>query len=472
MYNVSKILIISLAALEMVACSVYEAKNLVPEDVITSYHSRSLDDAGLREFIAEATATPVPVWPMPIWDLDDLTLAAFYFNASLEQAYAQWQVADAARISAGERSNPIFSFSPAYNASNSNPSALIATLGLDFLFETFDKRALRRTQASQSADASRLHLITLAWQVRNKVLGNLIDLQTGITREQLLLQQQSSLLDAVSSLEQQLAAGEVSSYELANARMSANNVLIDIHKARQDTAAAKIQLATVIGIPAQELDTIELAFANRPTPSLPVGPELQQKALLARADVLAALLDYDASQTALQLEVAKQYPDFNLGPGYEYDQGDNKWSLGVSFALPALNQNQGAIAEAEARRSLAAANFNALQAQISSDIELALANLATSSEQSNAISSLLDAQQTQIDRAGAMLSAGEISASELTSLHLQLNSLRLQQLDAALAYKKAVAQVEFALQTPVQIPIAPRIPTTNSLISIETGTSH
>jgi len=27
-------------------------------------------------------------------------------------------------------------------------------------------------------------------------------------------------------------------------------------------------------------------------------------------------------------EIAKQYPDITLSPGYEFDQGDNKWSLG------------------------------------------------------------------------------------------------------------------------------------------------
>ena len=59
-----------------------------------------------------------------------------------------------------------------------------------------------------------------------------------------------------------------------------------------------------------------------------------------------ALADYAASQSALQLEIAKQYPDLHLGPGYELDQTDNKWSLGISLDLPILNHNQGPVAEA------------------------------------------------------------------------------------------------------------------------------
>jgi len=47
----------------------------------------------------------------------------------------------------------------------------------------------------------------------------------------------------------------------------------------------------------------------------------RRQALQGRADVLAALSDYAASESALQLEVAKQYPDVHLNTGYEYDQG-------------------------------------------------------------------------------------------------------------------------------------------------------
>ena len=40
----------------------------------------------------------------------------------------------------------------------------------------------------------------------------------------------------------------------------------------------------------------------------------------------------------LYAEIARQYPDLRVGPGYEYDQGLNKWAVvGVSIELPVLN---------------------------------------------------------------------------------------------------------------------------------------
>ena len=84
---------------------------------------------------------------------------------------------------------------------------------------------------------------------------------------------------------------------------------------------------------------------------------VRRLAALNRSDILGALADYAASQSALQLEIARQFPDMHIGPGYLLDQTDNKWTLGATLTLPVLNQNQGAIAEAKARREEMAARF-------------------------------------------------------------------------------------------------------------------
>ena len=44
-------------------------------------------------------------------------------------------------------------------------------------------------------------------------------------------------------------------------------------------------------------------------------------ALTHRADVLAALAEYAAAEALLRSEIAKQYPDIHLNPGYSFDTG-------------------------------------------------------------------------------------------------------------------------------------------------------
>ena len=71
----------------------------------------------------------------------------------------------------------------------------------------------------------------------------------------------------------------------------------------------------------------------------------------------------------MKLEIAKQYPDAHLGTGYQFDQGENKWALGLSVEIPVLNRNQGPIAETEAKRGEAAARVLALQARIVGEVD-------------------------------------------------------------------------------------------------------
>src|SRR5207244_7786011 len=109
-------------------------------------------------------------------------------------------------------------------------------------------------------------------------------------------------------------------------------------------------LAEALGVSLAALNGVELNFEEFKR-SLDAVPDatIRRQALLNRADIRAGLAEYAASQSALQLEIARQYPNIHLNPRYQLDQTDNKWTLGLTVELPVLNRNQGPIAEAEAR---------------------------------------------------------------------------------------------------------------------------
>ena len=80
-----------------------------------------------------------------------------------------------------------------------------------------------------------------------------------------------------------------------------------------------MQLADALGLPLRALDGVKLSFAGLDQfPQELTAPEVRRQALLNGADVRGALAEYAASQSALQLEIAKQYPDVHLGPGYDW----------------------------------------------------------------------------------------------------------------------------------------------------------
>ena len=218
-------------------------------------------------------------------------------------------------------------------------------------------------------------------------------------------------------------------------------------------AESRVALAEAIGVPLGALDGVEISFGGTgPRAAGPGRAAARRQALLNRADVLAALSEYAASEAALRLELAKQYPDIHLNPGYEYDQGDNKWGVGLSLELPVLNQNQGPIAEAEARRSESAAKFNALQARVVAEIERGMAGYRAALEKSATADSLLANLEKQERVLRGRLEAGEVSRSEVIAGQVELAAARLARADAVAKAQQALGQLEEALQRPVQWP--------------------
>jgi outer membrane protein TolC len=167
---------------------------------------------------------------------------------------------------------------------------------------------------------------------------------------------------------------------------------------------------------------------------------------------LAALADYAAAEADLNLQVAKQYPDVHIGPGYAWNNGnagDNQWILGVNMEIPILDQNQGPIAEAEATRKLSAAKFTALQAQVISQIDSAVAGLHVAREQLENGTQAYAFQQQQQKSIQAQVDAGAAEQIDLLAAKLELSSTELARLDNEAKLQTAIATLEDALQQPV-----------------------
>jgi outer membrane protein, heavy metal efflux system len=437
----------------LAGCARFEPRPIAPTETAARFQQRSLADAAFRSYVETNLERELTNWPSQRWDLELLTLAAFYYQPSLDVARARWGVATAGKITAGERPNPTLSVTPAYNTTTKIPSPWIVTPSLDIPIETAGKRGYRIAQAQQLSEVARLNIASVAWQVRSAVRRSLVSLDAAQATEALLQEQQKIQTENLRLLELQHQAGAISAFELTQARVAADSTRLAWRDSERQTAEARAQLAQAIGVPVRALDGLEFCFDSlHAMPTEVDSAEVRRQALLNRADLLGALAEYAASQSALQLEIAKQYPDIHLSPGYEYDQGDNKWSLGLSVTLPVFNHNQGAIAEAQARRTEAAARFNALQATVLAEIDLAFAGYqAALHKQADAEAMLVDLQR-QEKSARALLEAGEISRTELAGLQLQFSTAALARQDALTKAAQASGQLEDAIQSPLSLP--------------------
>lgn len=407
--------------------------------------ARSLDDPGLRRFLRDNLGRE-PAGP---WDFEALAWTAFYFHPSLEVARAQWATARAAQTTAGTRPNPTISLVPGYNFTREpGLSPWFPAVNLDFLLGS-EKRTRQQAVARAESEAARLSVVTAAWQVRADLRKALLDLGTATARLTNLQEQANAQQQFSTRLEQRFALGRATASEVSVAHIAhlrAESALADAHG---QILSARARLAAALAVPASALDRIELApLPNSPALSPEALATARRESLQSRADVLLALARYESAQASLALEVAKQHPDLHLGPGYQWDQGANKWSLALSFELPLFHRNEAVIAETVARRAEVAAHFNTAQAQVIAALDSAVAAQSAATTQLETARRLADEFSAQAARAHQRLNLGAADDTERLTAQLELATARLAVTDATSAAALAAGQLEDALQIP------------------------
>jgi cobalt-zinc-cadmium efflux system outer membrane protein len=270
-------------------------------------------------------------------------------------------------------------------------------------------------------------------------------------RRQLLQAQLELQQQMVRRLEQQKAAGAIAGFEIVPSRVAEAKAQIDLADTQRLAIEARARLAESIGVPLRAVENLKLASEVFVSPNLNdlISSHARKAALTSRADILAWLADYAAAEAALQLEIAKQYPDVHLQPGYEFDQGDSKWSLGVSVELPVLNRNQGPIAQAKARRSETAAKFNALQAKVTAEVDRSVESVRANQMYISSISELAAAEANRRANVKAQLKAGAADEVELLTAQLEMSTTELARFDGQIKLRQAIGALEDAIQLPI-----------------------
>ena len=444
---------LSMLGLALVSgCAHFVPRPLSPANELADFKARSLTNPGLRAFFTDNRVRA----PVAGWGLKALTLAALYYQPSLAEARARLLEAEAARVTAGERPNPSLGMALGYDTRIPGaPSPWIVPLNVDWPIETAGKRAARLAQARHLAAATRWELIGTVWQVRNRVRRALLDLYAAHRMELLLAREQAAEANVVRLLQGQFEAGAVSSDLLDRARAALDDITLAREAAAGTIRQAQIRLAAALGVAPHALSAVRLSYAPlRKFPRDLIRPQVRRRALLNRADVRAALERYAASQSALQLEIDRQWPDLQLGPGFAWNsqlREDSEWQLRLSLPLPIMNHNRGPIAEARAERRLAGAQFLAVQAGALDQIDSALAGYRSALARMRTATSLLAQLRQQIDSVRARVRAGELQPLDLAEAEITFDKGAQHLLAAHIEAQQALGTLENAVQSPLTL---------------------
>lgn len=427
--------------------------------------SRTLDDPRLQTFLTSVTGSTASTGEQ--WGLGRLTLAAIYYHPDIELARSRFEMSSAAVITAAEIPNPTLS-------ADLMPSPFSISPAIVFLIETFGRREYRTSQAQALVDAARDDLATAAWQVRGRVRTALLNLWAAERRIKLQQDRLSLQNQLVQLLERRLAEGEASSLDVTRERINRNQfdlALRDVERQRED---ARALLAAAVGVSERALDNVAFSYDTfSRTEALPADSiaEFRREALTGRADVQSLLDQYRAAEWAVRLEIAKQYPNLTLTPGYTYEPTEGyQFTAAASAELPIFNQNQGPIAEAEERRRAVAVQLTSTQVQIIGAIDDALANYRAATISVETADALRMQARIRNDQVERSLQAGEADRPTLVSSGIELATAEIASFEAGVQQRQAIGSLEDALQQPLFDPEAKiSVPETGPVLPAESA---
>lgn len=449
------------ALLPITGCYHYKAQPLLPPVLEHQYRSRSLMDAGLREFMDAQPVGKPASWPLSELNLETLTNVAFYFHPDLDAARARIATAESAVITASMKPNPTVNGSAGYT--DAGPAPFVLRFGLDWPIETAGKRGYRTERANHLTEAARISLGETAWQVRSRVRSALLEHLLASRELELLRREIAIRREAVGIYEKRLAVGEASRPEVDTSRTALTLLQVSMQRAIGAEKETRAALEASVGLAPGVLEGVGIAWSSLDQPPaeerVPIR-NVQRAGLLNRLDIQRLLAEYAASESALQLEAARQYPDIRIAPGYSFGDGNNSYFVGPTFVLPLRDRGKGTIAEAEARRADIAARFLAQQATAIDQMERALiryrAAWAELRDADSLVKNLLEDREPRMQR---QLQAGEADRLALVSVRVDGVVAGRTRLSALRAAQSALGALEDAVQFPLEAGVAlPPVP--------------
>lgn len=333
-------------------------------------------------------------------------------NLTIVAQRYQVEAARAARLVASYKPNPVFTVGaeqfpfysplndvPRFFSTDSNAGAQPTyTLRFDKITERGNKRELRTEQAdfqlktseAQMLDAIRTQLFQLRQAFNNAILArqNLILAQT--TEQQY---EQTEKLTQV-----RLDSGDLPAVELYRVRAGKLQYQQAVLQAESSYDQSTRDILNLIGARTEDVTPLPIAQnaalgpdqqsgstfpdALRASPLQVVGSfdtrpvtqplsDLRQIALAQRPDVIASRNTFQGAGRGLLLAQAQRRRDLDIS--YEYQRVGDDHSLGIVFQFPLFmyNNNQAAIAQADAQQHAAEAQLHAVEFQAITDVEKA-----------------------------------------------------------------------------------------------------
>lgn len=389
------------------SCARYEPQPIDPAIHVSEYRARNLDDSSHLQWVTK--------WAGPIaprgWTDRQLAVAGLRLRAEIQRARREWDAARAGEQAAGARPQPGASADVERAVSgNGEQSPWVVALGGLYTVELGGKRGARLQQARAKTTAAEADLALVAWQVIRGIRAAALAVTLADGERQAMALELTTIGTVLDLERQRFAEAAVSSSEVARTGSEVEEVRASLARAEREVIEARGALSAAEGVPPRAMDSIAIVpVASHACERLDsVGMDsLETLALSTRPEIARALAEYAGAEASLKLQVAHQFPDLDLGPGFIWDQGVHRWTL--ALAVPGLLafRNRGPIAAATANRRASAARVAESQDSILGELTIAAEGCRGARLEQAAADSQIAVAQRSLTRARAAYERGE-----------------------------------------------------------------
>jgi cobalt-zinc-cadmium efflux system outer membrane protein len=356
----------TLIALSLTACAP-QGEGLI--DVANDLEQRT--GQHFSETRADETAWPANISLNDGLSADELVSLALWNNAAFRSTLADLGLSRADLVQAGMLPNPTFSMLVPWGA---KPLELTIRYPLEIFWLRPERIELAKLDVEQTAQRLVQTGLDLIRDVR------LAYAELTLAKERLQLAQSAvTLIHNIAELTQaRLRAGDASELEVTNAQVDALQAQEQQSRLQHDCDIASERLRHLAGLSLQQ-------WPNTISSELLANSEkfdaekLVAEALVARPDLRAAEINVETTGERIGLARAEVF-NFTASLNAKQVNGPLLAGPGLDVTLPIVNQNQGGVAQAQARFDKAARQYVATRQRIALDVREAHARLQQASE--------------------------------------------------------------------------------------------
>lgn len=407
--------------------------------------ARRLDSDAVDAALVRAGMTPPATATR--WTLDALTVAAWQLRPELAEARSIHAAARADQVAAAQSNAIGLSIVPEFvRQAAEHPWTLIASVA--WAVPNPARQAARKDSAIAASESAAWQQAQTAWQIASEVRRGwvaLADLDQSIA----LAERNVALHDErVRLLQRRVALG-------AEARSSVDAATLPQIQARTDResligrrAEALGTLAHACGLPPDGLDTIALQLDAKAPPA-PEWSSLQEAAAFNNLELAAALSKYAEVEAAEREQQAAGLPALTLGPGFGFDRGEHKWTLGADLSVENPTRRLAVQDAAESRREAAADHVLVVQADTLARLDSIRTQWARLQSETRHSDEAVAAAENASRAAQTRWQSGQLPRNAVIGAQLEQVAIAQARQQLATEQHDLVGALEAAVQRPV-----------------------